>query len=251
VTSRRRKQRPNSIAGQFAAHPIDMMESPAWRALSLSARKCLSRIEIELADHGGRDNGQLPVPYRDFCAYGVWRGAIKPALAELVALGFIEMTPGYACQNPSYGRPAKFRILFRTYRDGPQEEHRWRRFKTDGEAKAAATAARAAAMRRRRTKASSHGSPDGTRSEPLSSSSSTEPLWPVRKPNHCPLLQTERLSTVSVGGPPEALPSTTRLGPPPQWPATDGPLPNGGSTTSGSVLNDANAFAQPNPNTKH
>jgi hypothetical protein len=90
-----------------------------------------------------------------------------------------------------------------------------------------------------------------TRSEPLSSSSSTELLWPVRKPNHCRLLQTERLSTVSVGGRPEALPSTTRLGPTPYWPAADGPPPNGGSTTFGSALNDASAFAQPNPNTKH
>lgn len=136
----RRRSRPNSIGGQFAAHPIDMMENPAWRALSLSARRCLERIEIELANHGGRDNGQLPVTNRNFCAYGVWMGAIKPALAELVTLGFIEMTPGYACANPLYGRAARFRLLFRTGRDGPPEEHRWRRFGTDGEAKAAAVA---------------------------------------------------------------------------------------------------------------
>ena len=123
----RRRSRPNSIGGQFAAHPIDMMENPAWRALSLSARRCLERIEIELANHGGRDNGQLPVTNRNFCAYGVWMGAIKPALAELVTLGFIEMTPGYACANPLYGRAARFRLLFRTGRDGPPEEHRWLR----------------------------------------------------------------------------------------------------------------------------
>jgi hypothetical protein len=82
VSYRRRSSRPNSIGGQFAAHPVDMMESLAWRALGLSARRCLERIEIELAHHGGRDNAQLPVPCRDFHAYGVWMGAIKPTHAE-------------------------------------------------------------------------------------------------------------------------------------------------------------------------
>ena len=114
----RRRSRPNSIGGQFAVHPVDMMESPAWRALSLSARRCLERIEIELAHHGGCDNGELPVAYRYSCDF-VWRGTIKPVLAELAALGFIEMTPGYACQNPLYGRAARFRILARDGRDEP------------------------------------------------------------------------------------------------------------------------------------
>jgi hypothetical protein len=39
---------------------IAMLRSPAYRALSLSGHKILSRIEIELADHGGdkgRENG--------------------------------------------------------------------------------------------------------------------------------------------------------------------------------------------------
>jgi len=195
----RRRSRPSSIGGQFAAHTIDMMESPAWRALGLSARKCLERIEIELANHGGRDNGELPVTYRNFCEL-VWKGAIKPALAELVALGFVEMTPGYACQNPANGRPAKFRILFRTGIGGPPEEHRWKRFKTDAEAKAAVKLARAKAKRRMHTKATRYASPDGSPPEPLSSSSSPEPLSMVRHPNHCRRLQPEPLSTVSAGG---------------------------------------------------
>jgi hypothetical protein len=82
VKKPRRRSRPNSIGGQFAAHLIDMMESRLWRALSPSARRCLERIEIELAHHGGRDNGELPVTNRDFRAFGVSMDAIKPALAE-------------------------------------------------------------------------------------------------------------------------------------------------------------------------
>ena len=49
----------NQIAGQFIAHPKQMVESPAWRALSLAARKALDRIEIEHMNHGGAENGKL------------------------------------------------------------------------------------------------------------------------------------------------------------------------------------------------
>ena len=35
-----------------------MMASPAFRVLSLSARRVLDRLEIELAHHGGQDNGE-------------------------------------------------------------------------------------------------------------------------------------------------------------------------------------------------
>src|SRR5215471_4459427 len=84
--------RKNRIAGQFAARTIEMMESPAFRVLSLSAHRLLARIEIEHAHHGGNDNGSLPVTYEDFVEYGVERHAIAPALRECEALGFIEIT---------------------------------------------------------------------------------------------------------------------------------------------------------------
>ena len=53
--------RKNRISGQWSPRPIEMLESPAYRTLSLSAHRVISRIEIELARHGGHDNGRLPV----------------------------------------------------------------------------------------------------------------------------------------------------------------------------------------------
>jgi hypothetical protein len=38
-------KRRNRISGQFRAHMIEMIESPAWRALSLSARRIIDRID--------------------------------------------------------------------------------------------------------------------------------------------------------------------------------------------------------------
>ncbi len=49
--------RGNRIDGQFAARLIEMLRSPAFRVLSLSGHRVLDR----LADHGGQDNGKLPL----------------------------------------------------------------------------------------------------------------------------------------------------------------------------------------------
>ena len=47
------KKRGPRILGQFAPRTIEMMASPAYRALSLSGHRVLSRAEIEFAAHGG------------------------------------------------------------------------------------------------------------------------------------------------------------------------------------------------------
>ena len=47
-----------------------MLESPAYRVLSLSAHRVLARLEIEIGHHGGHDNGKLQVTYESFVQYG-------------------------------------------------------------------------------------------------------------------------------------------------------------------------------------
>jgi len=133
----------NKISGQFAARLIEMMESPAYRVLSLSAHRVLSRIEIEWAHHGGQDNGQLPVTFDDFERYGVNRHAIGPALAELEALGFIVVTEkGKKALAADYRRPNKFLLTSRPTHKGADPLHNWKRFKTMEEAQAKSEEAR-------------------------------------------------------------------------------------------------------------
>ena len=56
--------------------------------MSLTGHRILDRIEIELADHGGKDNGKLPVTYADFEEFGIGnRHAIAPGIREVCALG--------------------------------------------------------------------------------------------------------------------------------------------------------------------
>jgi hypothetical protein len=142
VTGRRFGNRRTKIGGQFVAHRIDMLRSPAWCALSLSARRVLDRIEIELADHGGADNGKLPVTYDDFEKYGLHRHAIGPAMREAVALGFVEITEAGRAGNAEFRKPNLFRLTYLPTTVAPTDE--WQRIHTDVEAAAIASAARRA-----------------------------------------------------------------------------------------------------------
>lgn len=135
-------KRRNPITGQWSARPIDMQRSYAWRVLSRAAHQCLSRIEIELADHGGNDIDELPVTFDDFVAYGVHRSAIAPALAELEALGFIDITQrGLAALAADNRRPNKFRLLTRPW-EKKGYRPRWERFKSWKDAEVNADEAR-------------------------------------------------------------------------------------------------------------
>ena len=136
MTSRR-----TSIGEQFAPHTISMLRSPAWRALSLSARRILDRIEIELADHGGTDNGKLPVTYEDFVRYGIHRHAIRPAIREVIALGLVEITEAGRAGNADWRKPNLFRLTFRNTKYAPTNE--WQKI-SEEEAEQIARAARTA-----------------------------------------------------------------------------------------------------------
>src|SRR5262249_9348771 len=107
------RRRGTQIAGQLAARITPMLEPPPYRQLSLSARRVLDRLEIELAHHGGMDNGRLPVTFDDFQRYGIDRHAIAPAIRELVALGFIEITEHGRAGNADWRSPNRFPITYK------------------------------------------------------------------------------------------------------------------------------------------
>jgi hypothetical protein len=137
-------RRANTIPGQFAPRLIDMLESPAHRELSLSALRLIFRIEVELAHHGGKDNGMLPITFDDFVRFGLHRHAITAAIREAVALGFIKVTRGRA-GNAEWRKANLFGLTYRPgkgiYADG---SHEWRRIGTEQEAHEIAVTARKA-----------------------------------------------------------------------------------------------------------
>jgi hypothetical protein len=143
ATGALRTNRRTKIQGQFAWRTIDMLESPAFRVLSLSAHRLLDRLEIELAHHGGQDNGKLPCTYQHLHEYGIHRHAIGPAIRECVALGFVEITERGRAGNAEFRTPNLFRLTYKPTRvDGPTDD--WRSIESIEGAEALARAARAA-----------------------------------------------------------------------------------------------------------
>ena len=125
-----------------------MMRSPAYRSLSLSGHRILARVEIELASHGGRDNGKLPVTFADFEEFGVHQMAIAPGIREACALGLLEVTRRGAGGHGEFRTPNLFRLPYLpAYGKGPT--HEWRRIKTIEKAEQIARKVRRTIKKRR------------------------------------------------------------------------------------------------------
>lgn len=110
--TRRKQSERTAIDGPFIPYRREMLESPAFRALSHSAMRILHRLEIEHMAHAGTENGNLICTYQDFANYGVSMGAIKAALSQLVALGFIEIEVQGRRSKGGLKIPSRYRLTY-------------------------------------------------------------------------------------------------------------------------------------------
>ena len=115
----------------FAWRSIEMLESPAYRTLSLSARKVLDRLEVEFERHERNPlkNGCLPCTYEDFVEFGISRCMIRPAINEAVALGFIKETRKGSAGNADQREVTLFLLTYRHAGTDARLENGWRRIK--------------------------------------------------------------------------------------------------------------------------
>lgn len=129
----------------------EMLESPAWRALTGNAMKVVLRIVLEHLKHGGVENGVLPVTYQDFVRYGVRRNAIRESKVIAIHLGWIDETStGEVPWHGDIRRPSTFALTWLPYRNGALATNRWARIKSDLDAKAAIKRAKAELVQVRR-----------------------------------------------------------------------------------------------------
>jgi hypothetical protein len=180
--------RRNQIATQFAWQAIDMLESPAFRVLSLSARRVIDRIQIEHAHHGGKENGKLPVTFRDFKEYGIHWNSIAPAIREAVALGFIRVTQEGIASNKEFRIPNMFALTHLPTDKDPKPAEDWKRIKTVEEAAVIAAASRKAPARFSRfQRKKKSGLRYGNRIEPQYGNRIEGEKISIRKAYHCQL----------------------------------------------------------------
>jgi hypothetical protein len=138
----RMKKKHHKIGAPFVPHTFEMLRSPAWRVLSLTGRRILTRIEIEFGNHGGRDNGKLPVTFADLRNFGTSnRDDIARGIREVCALGFVELTRPGRGGNGEFRAPNLFRLTYLpAYGKAPT--HEWRQFETVEAAERAAQKSR-------------------------------------------------------------------------------------------------------------
>ncbi len=107
---------------QFVWLPLELVESEAWRALSVNGRRLIDRLVIERAHHSGQENGGLIVTHAQFEAYGLSRNSIRGAIEEAVAFGLLRVKQGgrYAESN----QPNRYRLTWMGWwnRDGQRRD---------------------------------------------------------------------------------------------------------------------------------
>jgi hypothetical protein len=191
-------------APQWAWLSIEALESPAYRALSLSGLRILTRIQIEHAHHGGTANGKLPVTFRNFHEFGIHPNAIAPAIREVAALGFIRVTrEGVASSDKEYRLPNMFALTHLPTNDGqdaPIDD--WRRHKTIEGAKAAARTARSEPARNRKFAAKSQSKKNEFRYENRIENRYANRIkdGPIQDTETVPLATNANRSTIYISG---------------------------------------------------
>jgi hypothetical protein len=107
----------------------EMLESPAYRARSINARRLWDAIKLEHLINGAFMNGELVMPYNELQRiHGCSRCLIRDAIDELVALGFLaEGEPRPVNGNH---RPANtYRLTFLGTGTGAPPTNEWKKFK--------------------------------------------------------------------------------------------------------------------------
>jgi hypothetical protein len=125
------------IKEPWVPHRRSMLESPAWRMLPHLARQLLSRIELELMRHAGKDNGQLVATYDDLAKYALCQNprAIAQAVRQAEALGFIIVTRGIGGIGATR-QPNHFRLTYLPGQNGGPATDEWTEIQSEEDARA-------------------------------------------------------------------------------------------------------------------
>jgi hypothetical protein len=104
----------------------EMIESEAWKSLTLASRKIIERVILEHMAHGGTMNGLLAVTYEDFVRFGIRRGSLPAAIKLATNTGLLIITEkGRASTGPDRW-PNRFALGWLPMFDGAAALNRWK-----------------------------------------------------------------------------------------------------------------------------
>ena len=94
----------------FVCLTIELIASPAWQAMTITARRIIDFLIVEQGNHGGHENGNLKAPYDQLVASGASRSLIKGAVEELKFLGLVRCEAGGRWYGSN--KPSTYRLTF-------------------------------------------------------------------------------------------------------------------------------------------
>jgi len=117
----------NGQTDPWVMHRMAMLESAAWRSLTLAARLVLDRLEIEHMRHYGKRNGNLIVTYDQFLAHTgrKRRHLVAAAIKQLEQLGFLEIVERGKWNAGKDRRASRYRLTYLPTADKPATDE-WR-----------------------------------------------------------------------------------------------------------------------------
>lgn len=104
----------------------DLLESPAWRGMSVNTRKLIDFLLIEHASHAGWNNGRLRATYDQLEGHGLTRRNIRYAIAEAEALGLARQVGSSARRVPNVYRLTFYSTIFEDRMSGDWATNDWR-----------------------------------------------------------------------------------------------------------------------------
>jgi hypothetical protein len=138
------------LSGFFFKHPREMLNSPAFRVLSINERRCLDCLEYEVLVRK-LHNTNLVITYRKYEDYGVHRNRVTPSLRVLQELGFLKCTEHGRGGYGNYRRPNKWQLTYaETAPKKNDATHEWRAITSQEQAEAIARLHRFHDKRKRR-----------------------------------------------------------------------------------------------------
>jgi hypothetical protein len=110
---------------QFIKLPREVLQSEAWRSLSINARRLIDYLMVEHMRQGGKHNGGLLAPYRQLEHFGFHPNLIAGTIEEALRVGLVE------CRRGTGRRASVYALTWLPFSDGTEPSNRWRHCDTD------------------------------------------------------------------------------------------------------------------------
>ena len=103
----------------------DLLQSSAWRAMGINARKLMDFLLLDHMANAGVENGALCATYEQLVDFGLTRSEISRAIDDLENLGLVSCQRGGRWNFTN--QPSRFRLTFYTDKDGNPATQDWKR----------------------------------------------------------------------------------------------------------------------------